>query len=157
MSAAATAEALVRVPSARAFRVAVGIDPAAGFYPRSGPLPAVQGVSDQTGPFTLVGSSRVLHLSDGGTVTETVVRADAPAAHSYRLTGFTGVFGALVDHARADWSFDPHAGGTRIRWTYTFTALPGRAPIVWLIVRCAWAGYMRRVLPGIAHEISRTP
>lgn len=166
MAATASVDALVRVPVDRAFRVTVDIDPAAGFYPRFGPLPAVLSVSDRTGPFTRVGSSRMLHLSDGGTVTETVVRAEAPAsapgsdartgAHSYRLTGFTGLFGRLVDHADADWRFEQHDGGTRIRWTYTFTGLPGRGGIVAVIVRLAWAPYMRRVLPGIAHEVART-
>lgn len=162
MVATASVDALVRVPVDRAFRVTVGIDPAAGFYPRFGPLPAVVSVSDRTGPFTIVGSSRILHLSDGGTVTETVLRADAPSApaesgtHSYRLTGFTGLFGLLVDHAEAHWRFETEGGGTRIRWTYAFTGLQGRGGIVALIVRLAWAPYMRRVLPGIAHEVART-
>ncbi|HWR85228.1 MAG TPA: hypothetical protein VN200_04445 [Rhodoglobus sp.] len=55
----------------------------------------------------------------------------------------------------AEWRYERTDAGTRIRWTYTFLARPGRTPAVPLIVRLLWAPYMRRVLPRIAREIKR--
>lgn len=155
MPAAAEAQAVVAAPLDHVFSVLATLDPSGGYYPSFGPLPAVQRVSEQTAVFTEPGASRRLHLSDGGTVVETVVVVEEPTRHSYELRGFEKIFGALVDHARADWRFDTVPGGTRVRWRYTFTALPARAVPVWLIVRIFWAPYMRRVMPGIARAAGR--
>jgi hypothetical protein len=40
--------------------------------------------------------------------------------------------------------------GSTIAWTYSFTAKPGWGAALALIVRFAWAPYMRTVLPPIA-------
>lgn len=150
--AAGHASQLVLAPVGDVFAAVVATD-ATGFYPRFGPLPAVVEVTDVSGPFDVVGSHRMLHLSDGGTVTETVTAVDAPRFHGYRLTGFTGVFGRIVDHAEAEWRFVPEgASAARIRWSYTFIANNGRGWIVRAIVRLFWAPYMRRVLPPIARQ-----
>jgi hypothetical protein len=125
------------------------------FYPRFGPLPAVVGVRDQTGPWSTVGQTRTLQLSDGGTVQEELTTVDQPDLFAYRLTNFSKVFGRLVDHARAEWRFEQKPGGTLVSWTYTFVAKPRRAWLVGLVVRLAWEPYMRRVLPEIVHEAER--
>lgn len=155
MAAAASAQAVVAAGVEHVFATLATLDPSAGYYPAFGPLPGVQRVSEQTAVFTEPNASRRLHLSDGGSVVETVVVAEEPTRHSYELRGFERIFGRLVDHARADWRFDTVPGGTRIRWRYAFTALPGRAVPVWLIVRLLWAPYMRRVMPGIARSAGR--
>ena len=54
--------------------------------------------------------------------------------------------------ADAEWDFDAAVEGTRVRWRYTFHAQPKRGWIVRLIVKLAWARYMRRVLPGLLAE-----
>ena len=151
LESSARAESLVLAPIGEVFDLVVATPPPE-FYPSFGPLPAVRRVSDQTGPFTEVGSSRMLHLSDGSSVTETVVEIDTPRFHSYRLTGFTKLFGNLVDHAVAEWSFVPEGAATRIRWTYTFVGKMGRGWIVRLIVRLFWGRYMVKVLPPIARQ-----
>jgi len=94
-------------------------------------------------------------LSDGGHVVETITDAASPDLFAYELTDFQNLFGRLVSGARAEWRFEPEAGGTSIRWTYTFFALPGRTGIVRAIVKLFWAPYMRRVLPPIAREVER--
>jgi len=139
---------------AQVFDVLTPSDPSR-FYPRFGVIPAVVAVTDQTGAWDAVGQTRMLHLSDRSTVVETTTDVDRPAFFAYELTDFTRVFGPLVDHARAEWRFEPAGGGTRITWSYTFFGRPGRGWIVALIVRMAWAAYMRRVIVGLVDEARR--
>lgn len=119
------------------------------FYPKSGVLPAVVEVRDQTGGWDAAGQTRTLALSDGGTVQETL-RVVTEPSFAYDLTKFTGVFGALVEGARSEWRVVPDGAGSSISWTYAFTSKPGRGLVLAAIVKLAWAPYMRKVLPPIA-------
>jgi len=119
------------------------------FYPKSGVLPAVVEVRDQTGGWDAAGQTRTLVLSDGGTLRETL-RVVTEPLFAYDLSDFTGVFGLLVAGARSEWRVTADGAGSSIAWTYAFNAKPGRGLAVAAIVRLAWAGYMRKVLPAIA-------
>jgi len=148
----ATVNAVAAADPARTFDVVAPSDPSR-FYPRFRVIPAVVAVTDQSGAWDAPGQTRTLHLSDGSTVVETTTDVERPGFFAYELTDFTKVFGPLVDHARAEWRFDPVDGGTRITWTYTFFGRPGRGWIVGLIVRAAWAAYMARVIVGLVDEV----
>ena len=150
----ATAQGIAPAKPARTFDILTPSDPSR-FYPRFRVIPAVTSVSDQSGPWDAPGRTRTLHLSDGSTVVETTTDVQRPGLFAYELTDFTKVFGPLVDHARAEWRFDPDDGGTRITWTYTFYGRPGRGWIVGLIVRLVWAAYMRTVMAGLVDEVRR--
>lgn len=155
-TASGTAEGIARAPLARAFAIGTPMTPV-GFYPRAGLLPAVTEVRGQTGPWDAVGQRRQLMLSDGGSVTETLVEVDSPRRFVYELSNFERLFGLLVSGARAEWEFSAdQATTTRIRWRYTFFARPGAGFVLRAIVRFLWAPYMRRVLPGIIAEIDRS-
>ena len=143
-----------KVTPERAYELSGPLDPTM-FYPGKGPLPAVVGVENRTGSWDAAGHTRILMLSDGGHVVETITDARSPDLFAYELADFQKLFGRLVSGARAEWRFEPEAGGTSIRWTYTFFALPGRTGIVRAIVKLFWAPYMRRVLPPIAREVER--
>ena len=147
-----TVVAIAPADPARTFDVLTPSDPSR-FYPRFRVIPAVVAVTDQSGAWDAPGQTRTLHLSDGSTVVETTTDVERPGFFAYELTDFTKVFGPLVDHARAEWRFDPADGGTRITWTYTFFGRPGRGWIVGLIVRAAWAAYMARVIVGLVDEV----
>lgn len=153
-TASATASAVAASTPKRAWGISGPIDPTR-FYPKFGPLPAVVEVRDQSGSWDAPGRTRRLVLSDGSSVIETITDAKSPGYFAYELSDFTKLFGVLVAGARAEWTFERIAEGTRITWTYTFRGLPGRAWIVKLIVRLWWARYMRRVLPPIAREVER--
>jgi len=148
----ASANALARTRPQQAYEISGPLDPTR-FYPRFWPLPGVIEVRDQTGEWSAVGRTRTLMLSDGGHVVETITDTQSPALFAYELSDFRKLFGSLVSGARAEWRFEPHQGGSIIRWSYTFFARRGRGWIVWLIVRIWWSRYMRRVLPPIAREI----
>jgi hypothetical protein len=137
-----------------AYEISGPLDPVR-FYPRSGLLPAVVEVRDQTGPWDAVGQTRMLRLSDGGYVVETITDTESPTYFAYELSEFQKLFGALVNGARAEWRFEREAEGTSIRWTYTFFGKPGRGWMVAIVVKLLWGPYMRTVLPPIAHEVSR--
>lgn len=138
----------------RTFDILTPSDPSR-FYPKFRVIPATVRVEGQTGAWDAVRQTRVLHLSDGSSVRETTTDVDRPGFFAYELTEFTKVFGPIVDHARAEWHFDAVDGGTRITWTYTFFGRPGREWIITLIVRLAWAAYMRTVMPGLVDEVRR--
>jgi hypothetical protein len=144
----ASATAFVTTPASRVFLRLTQHDPTK-FYPRAGVLPAVVEVRDQTGGWDAAGQTRLLVLSDGGTIVETLRSAEAPL-FSYDLTRFTGLFGMLVANAHSEWTVMDDDGHSMIAWTYSFTSRPGRGLVIAAIVRLAWAPYMRRVLPAIA-------
>lgn len=150
----ATAVEMAAATPKEAYDISGPLDPTK-FYPKSGALPAVIGVRDQTGPWDTVGQTRMLRLSDGGHVIETITDTESPTYFAYELSDFQKLFGALVTGARAEWRFEREAAGTSIRWTYTFFGKPGRGWIVALIVKLLWGPYMKKVLPPIAREVSR--
>lgn len=150
----ATATAMAKATPKEAYDISGPLDPTA-FYPKSGALPAVVEVRDQTGAWDTVGRTRKLMLSDGGHVIETITDTESPVYFAYELSDFQKLFGALVKGARAEWRFEREAEGTSIRWTYTFFGKPGRGWLVSLIVKLLWGPYMHKVLPPIANEVSR--
>lgn len=147
-SARSAVEGVAQASPEIAWDVALQTPPTV-FYPRFGPLPAVIEVKDSPPTWDRVGFTRTLLLSDGSSVKEHITESDRGNFFGYDLTDFQKLFGLLVSGARAEWTFTPEAGATRIRWTYAFHPLPGRAVIVRLIVALFWAPYMRRVLPAI--------
>jgi hypothetical protein len=153
--AGATVTALAPASPWQTFRIMTPVDPSR-FYPRFGVIPATVAVEDQTGAWDAEGQTRRLLLSDGGSVVETLLAVQPPYRFVYQLTRFRGVFGVLVDHARAEWTFAEEGERTRVRWTYTFFAKPARGPVVAAIVKAFWGPYMRSVLPGIVAEVRRT-
>jgi hypothetical protein len=153
-TASATREITTTAPLRRAWEIGTPLSPV-GFYPSWGPLPEVQAVHDQTGGWDAPGQTRLLQLSGGGSVRETIVRVDAPSLFIYDLTDFRGPLERIVSGGRAAWRYIPDGQGTRVRWRYTFTARPGAGVIIRGIVRFAWGPYMTRVLGGIGAELDR--
>lgn len=153
-SATATVEALARASTMRSWNIALQSPPTV-FYPRFGALPAVVGVLGQPATWDVVGFSRTLELSDGGSVVETITESEPGVFFGYDLTRFQRLFGRLVSGARAEWRFTVEGAGCRIRWTYAFHPLPGRGPVVRAVVALLWAPYMRRVLPTIVEAVER--
>lgn len=144
----AAASAHVDAPPRRVFAALTRHD-ATRFYPKSGVLPAVVAVRDQTGDWDAAGQTRTLELSDGSSLTETLRSADYPV-FAYDLTEFTKLFGLLVAHGHSEWLVAPEGAGSSISWRYSFTSRPGWGLVVAAIVRVAWGPYMRKVLPPIA-------
>ena len=107
-------------------------------------IPEVTATSDLTGPWDTPGSSRTVHLANGGRAQERLDTFQRPDAFTYTVSGFTGIFGRIVDHAVGAWEFRSDGEGSQFTWTYRFTPRPARGPVVALVVRAGWAGYMHR-------------
>lgn len=140
----------VAAPLAAVFAIAAGPDVTALFRAH-GPVPGVVAVSGHEGAWSAPGETRLLSLSDGAGVREDLVAFRDNESFAYRVSGFTGLFGALVREARGEWRFRETAPGeTRIEWTYRFSpasplaALAGR-----FVVSALWPGYMRAALARI--------
>ncbi len=113
---------------------------------RWGPVPAVVGTRDLTGPWDTPGSRRTVVLGDGSTAREQVLVWERPARFEYRVDSFTSPLGRLVDHAIGSWAFTEEGeDSSSFEWTYTFLARGGVAAIpLRAFVPTAWARYMAR-------------
>jgi hypothetical protein len=124
---------------------------------RWGPVPAVVGTRDLTGPWDTPGSQRTVVLGDGSTAREQVLLWNRAMRFEYRVDSFTSPIGRLADHAIGSWAF-MSAGGesSSFEWTYTFhprgpvAALPLRA-----FVPTAWARYMAQCAERLVQLATR--
>jgi hypothetical protein len=109
-----------------------------------GPLPAVVRTAEKTGAWDQVGSSRLIHLADGTTVREQVTHYEAPGYFAYRVWDFGNpIIKTLATGARGEWTFTADPEGTRVVWTYTFTAKNGFTALPLSgIAQVLWRGYM---------------
>jgi hypothetical protein len=149
------AELVVAASRTQTWNTATPLTPV-GYYPKSGLLPAVTEVRDQTGKWDAPGQTRQLMLSDGGWVVEQTTNVEPLGFFAYNLTQFQKLFGHLVDHARAEWTFTEVPDGTNIHWKYTFFPKSAAAtPVLAAIVKLLWGPYMKKVLPRIAAEVER--
>lgn len=124
-----------------------------------GPLPAVVGTSGNTGPWDKPGSARIVHLADQTTAREEVTQYAAPEHFAYRVWDFGNpVVRSLASEARGEWKFEPVGGGTKVSWTYTFTAHNAAASLPLSgITQLLWRGYMDVCLENTKRLLGTTP
>jgi hypothetical protein len=111
-------------------------------------LPGVARTTDTTGPWDKAGSTRIVHLTDGNTVRETVATATAPDYFAYRLTEFSNpLIRTIVREARGQWWFADDGAGVRAKWTYTAESrnLPAMV-ILYPVIKILWNRYMQAAM-----------
>jgi Polyketide cyclase / dehydrase and lipid transport len=111
-------------------------------------MPGVTKTTDTTGPWDKAGSTRIVHLTDGNTVRETVTSATAPDYFAYRLTEFSNpMIRVLVKEARGQWWFTDEGAGLHAKWTYTAES---RNPVAALLlvpfIKILWNRYMQAAM-----------
>lgn len=111
-------------------------------------LPGVAKTTDTTGPWDQAGSARIVHLTDGHTVRETVTTVTAPDYFAYRLTEFSNpMIRAFCKEARGQWWFTDDGPGVRVTWTYTAES---RTPLAMLmlypVIKLLWHRYMQAAM-----------
>ena len=115
-----------------------------------GPLPAVSGIEDESGPWDAVGAERTIRLADGHSMLEVLTSVQRPTKFSYTLSNLTNVLRFLVVRFHGAWSFEDASaeeGACRVRatWRYEFeTRSILTRPIAWLILILFWRPYMGR-------------
>lgn len=147
-SAAAVVQTAIEASMEDAFRHIVPID-LASIFTGYGPLPAVSGTRDETGPWDASGRSRTVVFSDGSTARESLTGYQYPHRFTYTINGFTGVLKLLAREAHGEWQFErlPDREATAVLWRYEFVSRsPWLAPVLRLFVQTLWRGYMRRAL-----------
>ncbi len=122
-------------------------------------LPAVIGTEAQTGNWDTIGQTRTVNLSDGSSAKELLTQYQKPDYFSYVVSDFSGVLGLLITSAVGEWWFDSNdlsPNSTLIRWSYTFIPKSLIAiPILWIVNKFLWAGYMRAVMSNVKLELDR--
>ncbi|WP_437931542.1 SRPBCC family protein [Sorangium sp. So ce291] len=94
-------------------------------------FPGTEWTSGTTGPWDVPGSYRTIHLTDGSTVREEVLVADAPDYFAYVVTNFTNpILRRLVKEARGQWWFTDDGPGTKAKWLYEFEGTSALATLV---------------------------
>jgi hypothetical protein len=95
------------------------------------------------------GNRRRVHFADGTYLAEEVL-ADTPDRFRYMIWGFTAAQRFAVRHAVAEFTYTDRAGGTDVRWTYSFlpTNLLTR-PFVAAFVGRTMASMMSTTLEGM--------
>jgi hypothetical protein len=111
-------------------------------------LPGVAKTTDTTGPWDKPGSTRIVHLTDGTTVRETVTSATAPDYFAYRLTEFSSpMIRGLVKEARGQWWFTDSGSGLQAKWTYTAESRHLLGALLLLpVIKILWNRYMKAAM-----------
>ena len=111
-------------------------------------LPGVAKTTGTTGPWDKAGSTRIVHLTDGTTVRETVTSATAPDYFAYRLTEFSSpMIRGLVKEARGQWWFTDSGSGLQAKWTYTAVSRNVLGVLVLLpVIKILWNRYMKAAM-----------
>jgi len=111
-------------------------------------MPGVSKTTGTTGPWDVPGSTRIVHLTDGTSVRETVTSATAPDYFAYKLTEFSNpMIRLLVKEARGQWWFTDEGTGLRAKWTYTAeTKNPLGVILVAPVIKILWNRYMKAAM-----------
>lgn len=128
-----TAQARTNIDPQRAFDIVTPIDLPTAIR-RTGPLPGVAEVREQTGAWDATGQTRLIVLSDRSSMRETLVEYEAGHRFAYQLSELTGLLGLLATGVRGEWEFTPDGPGTIIRWSWKISPKPGRDPVVRFVV-----------------------
>lgn len=111
-------------------------------------LPGVAKTTGVTGPWDKAGSTRIVHLTDGTTVRETVTTSTAPDYFAYRLTEFSSrMIRLVVKEARGQWWFTDSGSGLQAKWTYTAESRNILTLIVlYPVIKILWNRYMKAAM-----------
>ncbi len=135
----------IKAPVDKTFALALGFDVPA-IIKRQGLLPGVKSVAGTAGAWSQAGQKRILTLTDGSNVEETLIEV-APSSYKYRVANFSGPFKFLVKEANAAFAAEPRQNGSTLIWTYEFTPTSAlAAPIVSVIASSLWTGWMDAAL-----------
>ncbi len=126
------------------------------FTSRSGPIPPVREVREQPATWDAVGQSRLIVLSDGGTMRETLTTVDPPRSFGYDIADFTGPFKFLVDSLAGRWAFEPDGDGCRVTWSWTVHPRGLQGRLAMPIIGRFWHGYARTALARLESNLART-
>lgn len=125
------------------------------FHRWYGPIPPIKAVHDQTGEWDVVGKTRTVQLTGGGSMREQLTCFDAPRAFGYTLTDVKGAMAPLVGHVDGMWSFEPAGTGTKVTWRWTIHPRSAFTAPLLPVFGKLWLGYARRSLEELSNQLVR--
>lgn len=123
------------------------------FPRRSGLMPPITEVRDQSGDWQSAGQTRTVVTGDGGTVHEELTAVERPSHFGYRITEITGPMKPLVRAIDGRWSFAAEDGGTRITWQWSLEPRSAVTRPVVLLVGRFWNGWARGGLEELGRRL----
>jgi hypothetical protein len=120
-------------------------------------LAGVSKTTDTTGPWDVPGSTRIVHLTDGTTVRETVTKATTPDYFSYRLTEFSSsMVRGLVKEAAGQWWFTDNGSGLQAKWMYTAESKNGLATVLlYPVIKILWNRFMKAAIKNVKERAEK--
>ena len=134
------------VEQARAFDVLLPASLPDLFDRRSGVMPAIREVRDQTGPWSRPGETRTVVTTDGGRVHEVLVAVERPQSFSYRVEPVAGPVRHLMDQAEGTFDLTPVDGGVEVTWTWRITPKSRFTALAMPVFAASWQGFARKAL-----------
>ena len=125
------------------------------FTRRYAAFPAVTAVTDQPDEWGVVGQTRTIVLADGARLRETLTDIERPHSFAYRLDGIEGPLRHFVHTIDGVWTVDPHEGGARIGWAWTFYPKASPARLTTNVIGRMWLGYADRALVELESILTR--
>lgn len=149
------ASRVVSVEPGVAFGRLMGVGLPDLFSRRFAAIPAVTDVVDQPDDWGVVGQERTIVLSDGGRLHETLTEVERPHGFAYRLDGIEGPLRHFVHTIDGSWTIEPHDGGSRIGWAWTFYPRTSPARLTTSVIGRMWTGYADRALAQLDAILTR--
>lgn len=101
-----------------------------------------------------VGQTRTIHLSDGGSVKETLTLSDRPSRSEYAISDLKGPLKLLVSRAEGRWRFEPAGERTTVTWAWTLHPTNAVTARVLPLIGVFWRGYARKALTEVEGRLS---
>ncbi|MEM9494654.1 MAG: SRPBCC family protein [Pseudomonadota bacterium] len=119
------------------------------------PIPGVAACNGHAEPWSAIGETRELTLTDKSSVLEELIAFTRASTFAYRVQGFVGLFGLLAREAKGEWHFTSLGENkSQIDWTYSFSPTgPIAEPLLWFVVKLFWPRYQRAALKRIKSDI----
>jgi Polyketide cyclase / dehydrase and lipid transport len=112
------------------------------------------GVRLTDGGWDHAGARRIVVLEDGSTLREQIERLERPTHFRYRVDNFSFMLKDLASEGRGYWELVAIPGGTRVKWTYVFTARAcATRPALRAAMGAFFEPYMRQGLGSIRTHI----
>ncbi|GAA4694445.1 SRPBCC family protein [Nocardioides nanhaiensis] len=120
---------------------------------RSGPLPGIVEVREQT-TWGSLGDTRRIVLADRSTALETLVEVDRPHRFVYRASELTGPMVLLAEGVEGRFDVEPAGeGGSTVTWSWRIALRGGvvglAAPLAAPVISRAWQGWARGLLENL--------
>ncbi|MCA8887267.1 MAG: SRPBCC family protein [Parvularculaceae bacterium] len=151
---AVASEIIINAPANAVMAAAAGFD-IPDIIRAHGPLPGVARVDGHEGPWSAAGQQRRLTLTDGSTATETLVDIH-PRGFEYKIE-FGAPFSAVARSGGGRFCVADEGAQSLLNWRYHFEpASILTAPVVVVVAKLVWPGYMRAALARLKDSIEKT-